>query len=244
MLRIAICDDEIVIVEQVRSFINELYSSDLEITEFHSGETLVKAFKALHQEERFDLIFLDIEMRGMNGVLAAKEIRKKDSNVLIIYISNYENYHRLLFEVEPFRFIKKPVMQEEFKEIFKIAYQRVCDKMGNLEVKYKGSIKEIPYSQIIYFRSEGRNVNIFVRDDEEIYNFTDKLDYVEKKFEKRKEQFLRVHKSYLVNYTYIKIFEYTRIVLFNDEVISISQDRREDVRKMYMRLLGEQIGNE
>ena len=64
--------------------------------------------------ERYSLIFLDIEMELVDGISAARLIRETDRSVLFIYISGYDSYLKELFEVEPFRFLSKPLEKELF----------------------------------------------------------------------------------------------------------------------------------
>lgn len=67
--------------------------------------------------DRFDIIYLDIEMSGKNGIEAAKSIRRLDRDVLLIYVSSYETYFMQLFEVEPFRFIKNQLKRQNLKRL-------------------------------------------------------------------------------------------------------------------------------
>lgn len=72
----------------------------------------------MKQNNRYDIIFLDIEMKKVNGIETAKEIRCIDKNVIIIYVSGFEAYAIDTFEVNPFRFIVKPVQKKEFEKVF------------------------------------------------------------------------------------------------------------------------------
>ena len=92
MLRIAICDDDVYLVANIEEMLcqylkKNLIESDMEI--FYDGITLEKKYEC---GERFDIIYLDIEMGGKNGIEVAKFIRKLDRDVLLIYVSSYETY--------------------------------------------------------------------------------------------------------------------------------------------------------
>lgn len=236
MLKIAICDDEITIVEQIRQYLEEIKKSNnrqFEIVEFYSG---VKLVEAVAEKDNFDIIFLDIEMDIMNGIHTALKIREIDINVLLIYVSSHEGYFQQLFEVEPFRFIKKPINKKVFLDIFLKATQRLDMSVKDFHFQYNKSIIKIPLKEIMYFDSEKRTINIHT--ENKIYTYYDKLDSVEKNVKNDKIVFIRIHKSYLVNYQYIKQWEYTQVTLYNGDSFQISEDRRKKIRKIYMELLG------
>lgn len=99
MINIAICDDENVIVNQIEEIIEEACSKQLpkcEIDVFYGGKPLKEQVIA---GKHYDIIFLDIEMENEDGISAAKQIRKVDENVLLIFISSYEKYLMELFQL-------------------------------------------------------------------------------------------------------------------------------------------------
>ncbi len=236
MLRIAICDDESSYVEKMIKYIMD-YNKDrlnqIEINEFYSGESLVNH---IVKGELFDIIYLDIEMDKLDGISTAITIREYDINVLLIYVSSHESYYKQLFEVEPFRFIKKPINKNQFKDVLEKAISRLEKVSEDFHFQYNKSIIKLPLKDIMYFDSQIRVVNIYT--ENQIYTYYDKLDNVEKKVKEITNMFIRVHKSYLVNYSYIKQWEYAQVTLYNGYIIQISEDRRKMIRKKYMELIG------
>ena len=105
MIKIAICDDDIVFTTRLEELIMDFgraYSFDVCI--YFDGDTLLEAVK---QGNCFDIILMDIEMKRMNGISAAKIIRKIDEDVQLIYISSHEEYVLQLFDVNPAGFFEK-----------------------------------------------------------------------------------------------------------------------------------------
>lgn len=101
MIKIAICDDDINIAAKIEDRLEKNGKENLlriSIDVFYSGEGLRKSYS---NGERYDIIYLDIEMAAMNGVQVAKFIREMDKYVVIVYISSHEEYLIQLFEVEP-----------------------------------------------------------------------------------------------------------------------------------------------
>lgn len=111
MLRIAICDDEITICSHIENIIME-YSKYFVIKVFYTGEQLVDY---IEQGNKFDLIFLDIELNLLNGIQVGKKIRQDMNDYItkIVYISGKNCYDRELFDVQPLNFIPKPIIKKK-----------------------------------------------------------------------------------------------------------------------------------
>ena len=100
-MRIAICDDEKKYREETKNCIKE-YNPEFEIVEFEDGSDLVKA------KEAFDLILLDVEMPQLDGMTAAKQLRKQKSDAEIVFLTSYEKYVYDAFDIRALQFLKKP----------------------------------------------------------------------------------------------------------------------------------------
>ena len=149
MLRIAICDDDKILVTQIEEMLNRYLDKkmiDRYIDIFYDGASLERIYE---KGDRFDIIYLDIEMSGKNGIEAAKSIRKLDRDVLLIYVSSYETYFMQLFEVEPFRFIKKPIKETEFEEVIDLAYERIIEEDAYLFYVNFHFVDKITFSKLI-----------------------------------------------------------------------------------------------
>ncbi|MDF2888578.1 MAG: Response regulator of the LytR/AlgR family [Lacrimispora sp.] len=178
MLRIAICDDDILFTGMLEKLIREealANGFDIEIDVFFDGSMLTKY---VHLGNLFDLIFLDIEMSQENGIVAARHIRETDKTALLIYISGYEQYLKELFEVEPFRFLSKPLDTEKFSRYFKEAYERISDNNVYFQFNFNKEIKKVALKDVIYFESRNRIVFIYLKDGREEY-FYGKLNFTE-----------------------------------------------------------------
>lgn len=118
MIKVAICDDDNLFAHQLENIIlntcdNEGIKVDTEI--YLSGFTLEKGILT---GQKFDLIYLDIQMENGDGISAAKNIRKMDDNVILIFVSSYDRYMMELFRLDVFAFIKKPIDSASFSKIF------------------------------------------------------------------------------------------------------------------------------
>lgn len=233
MLRIAICDDDLSFTGNLETLIlQESRSMGIraDIDVFSDGMTLLKS---ICSRKRYGLIFIDIEMEQVDGISAARKIRETDRSVLFIYISGYDKYLKELFEIEPFRFLSKPLDKEKFCRYFKEA----CHRIGETEVFYQFTfnreIQKVPLKDVVYFESRNRVVYIFLRDGSTTY-FYGKLNAVEMELADSRKYFLRIHQSFLVNYDYItKMNFYNITISMNEEeiMLKISEDRQKEVRR-------------
>lgn len=122
MIEIAICDDEVYMTSEIEEMLHnlsELYNVAVEIGVFYDGATLVDY---IEKGMNYDIIYLDIEMK-QNGVEAARRIRKKDTNVLIIYVTSHESFAKEVFEVSAYRFITKPIDKKYLKDTFLVRWE-------------------------------------------------------------------------------------------------------------------------
>lgn len=237
MIKIAVCDDENIIASQIENIILSTCSSESILAcvdVFYSGKALEE--EIIGQGTNYDLIYLDIQMKNGDGITTAKNIRKKDENVLFIYVSGYDRYMMELFRLDVFAFIKKPINTKLFADIFLDANRKICNKKVYFVYRYKSEECKIPCIDILYFESRGRKVNIYCNSNN-IEFFNGKLSEVEAQLKNGKIPFLRIHQSYLVNYHYIKSRSKTEITLTNGTKLPISEDRQKKFGEYYGRLL-------
>lgn len=232
MFKIAVCDDEQIICSQVENTLLE-YSKKtglrIDILVFYSGKDLYKYMK---QGNGFDLIYLDIEMECMDGLELGKKIRNKmqDHRTDIVYISGKDSYDRQLFDVQPLHFIPKPIDPNKVISDLRLAIIR-ADKLGETFSYRKGyESHRIPIKDIIYFESLGRETKIVTINNEDIF-----YGAMQKIFEEvGKYQFIKIHRSYIVNYNHIYIFRYGEVVMSNGTVLPISQGRRKEIKSIQL----------
>ena len=237
MFRIAICDDEPEICSQIHEIISD-YSQEshesIEIHPFCSGEELwFSMTEGLH----FDLIFLDIELKLLNGINIGKKIREElgDETVQIVYISSKQGYAMALFETRPLHFLVKPLNPEQIIQVVKKSQELNATMNQLFEFRVGNSYQKVPQREIIYFESIGKKIHIITtRGTLEFYGkLSEVCDSVPD------NEFLLVHQSYLINYCYISEYQYEQLTLSNGASLPISQAYRKAVRE---RLLARKRG--
>lgn len=219
MLQIGICDD----MSEVRLKLHVLLERLLEIKsvrcqifEFSSGEGLLN-WCSKHAGE-LDLVFLDIEMGGINGMETAKLLRKQDSNLQIVFVTGYTDYVFDGYSVSALGYIMKPAKAEQLEEVLQRAMGALHQQEPEFFMCKNGeSHYRIQKNTIDYFQSNGRQV-ICVADDHR-YVFYAKLDQVENDVG---EGFVRIHQRYLVRAGAVGSIESSKLTV-NGETLPISR---------------------
>lgn len=229
MVRIAIVDDE----KQIRNNIFELISKyfidnelEYEIVPFSDGEELINS------DLKFDIIFLDIEMKNVNGIQAAQHIRKVDMNVPIVYVTGYADYWRRAYKVHAFDFISKPASQEQINSVLNDFLSTFYKKnkakisLNTAEGMMLVSLDEIRYFYIREKKKVQLNTverkNIIVK--ENIGDIYERLN---------KEMFYMPHRCCIINFKFVKNVTKDRVIIMdNNDYLPLSQRKKAEFMKL------------
>ncbi|MCI8326837.1 MAG: response regulator transcription factor [Lachnospiraceae bacterium] len=232
-MRIGICDDQREIRELIASKIKSLYPDESMVC----YETGVEMFDESYLP---DILFLDIKMPGMNGIETARELRRKDERLIIIFVTAVEDYVFQAFDVKAFHYLLKPFTDEKFAEVLQNAVRQiegrkelesvnVKKEVTSLIVKTKGEHITVDLKDIIYAEVFNRKVILHTVDtDIEYYG---KMKELEKKVG---DHFYRPHRAYLVNFRHVKRYNATTIWMVRGQALIAKQNYREFV-KSYLR---------
>lgn len=231
--KIAVCDDESVICRTIYDMIKDiskLIDIRFETDCFSSGEELCDEMKS----NPYDLIFLDIELSRMNGIAVGKYIRENLNNetVQIAYISSKQQYAMELFESRPINFLIKPITSEKIRAIIEKLLKLNAVDTQIFKFKVRQEFIKLPMSEIIYLSSSGRTVTLVSLDKS--YTFYGTLEDIYSEI--KNGHFLYIHKSFIVNYRYVRQYEYEQVTLLDGTVLPISQPRRKLIRKMILEM--------
>lgn len=223
MIRIAIVEDDKNYANVLKKYIlryEEESGQRFRITWFQDGEDIVENYKA-----DYDIILMDIEMQFMDGMTAAEEIRKSDSEVVIIFITNMPQYAMKGYAVEALDYILKPINYYAFSQRIDRAIKRMRHRQARyLNVSYKGGIRKINIADILY---------IEVR-DHDLYFHTNEGEFSQRGTMKEMEDalkdgdFFRCNKGYLINLEYVNGVDGSDVIVGN-EVVQVSRARKKDL---------------
>ena len=233
-MRIAICDDEKNIRELIGDKVVKQYP-EAEIVFFSSGEEL------LLSDSHIDLLFLDIQMSAKNGMETARELRKKDKNVILIFVTAVEEYVFQAFDVGAFHYIVKPIDDTKFTDVLHRAVDEWNSQSSNTKAKESeerylminsgGVHTKVIFDDIIYAEVFNRKIVIHKMDDTiEYYGKMSDLESL------AGDSFFRPHRAYLVNFKYVEKYDASTICLEKGNVLMAKQNYPEFVKK-YMKYI-------
>lgn len=225
MLCVAFCDDEPYVRKQLRKAIlrfSEEKKIELNLQEFDSCDTLLKNYP-----QQLDLLLLDIGMVGINGMEAAREIRKFDTKVYIIFITMM--YQRAIegYAVRAFGFIKKPVHYAELRHELTCAVRGILHQRETehfVTIHSKGRDYRLSAERIVYCEVRGHCMRVCMEDGVGEYRCTIR----ELETQLAPYGFFRCHAAYLVSGKQICEIGATYLKLMDGTEIPISQRRKKD----------------
>lgn len=198
MLKLAVCDDEKVFRSDLKRILGmelDLCGIDYHITEFASGEALIAGL----EKTDCQLLFLDIEMKGMDGVAAARKLREMKRQMEIIFVTSYADFVFQGYEVRALNYILKPYEPERIASVLHTALEALdIDAEKYYVIEQKGGSIRVPLSTVKYFSSDRRTVHAVTTDRE--YTFYEKLSDLEAELP---DTFVRIHNRYLVHLKYL-----------------------------------------
>lgn len=230
MIKIAICDDEEIYLNKYYEMIiriNKIYGYDIDVLKFYSGNELINTLST--KNTNVDIIFLDIIMKGMNGIETAKRIRELNIKSEIIFLTNSKEYALEGYDVKAFNYIIKNSdnMEDKIKEAIKYSYSKLEEYFI---LSNQSGIEKIRLSQIVYIESNKRKIIINTLSGK--YETYEKLEdsYQILKY----KGFLKCHRSYIINQYFIKKIESKDILTSTGERVPISRSKIEEIKYSFM----------
>ena len=222
MVFIAICDDSKPAREDIK---NHLISYSIKhkleylADEYESGECLLSSGK------NYDLIFMDYEFedKGSDGISIAKELRKKEKDTKIVFLSGYPEAVFDSFEVAAFRFLLKPIDDKKFSEMLDSFLSAMSDKDRMIQLRESGVSRFVREKDILCAEAFGKNCIIHLHDKKDDIICNETLASLEKRVDSN--LFFRCHKSFLINLNHVNGYNYNCITLDNGEGVLISRKK-------------------
>lgn len=233
MYRVAVCDDDQDVREEVSRLIRE-WKPEIQVECFESGESFAKTYASYHA------VFLDIDMKGMNGIETGKWIRKRDRETKIVYLTAYQDYVAGAFGVHAFQYLLKPVKKEDIRKVLEdiFSYMHVPEKRPVLDFQTVNGLLCVPAEEIYYFEYISRRVEIVTADG--VYAMAEKIGRVAKRM--KSYGFSMPHQSFVVNMLHVRNILTGRILLDNGMEIPLAQKRQKEWKQELITYLSEKMG--
>lgn len=236
MIRIAVCDDEERILKVICREIQSCFlekGAEVEIIPYLSG---VKMREDIFRGVCFQVLFLDISMPDMNGILLAQHLKKHSPNTMILFLSSREEAVFEAIKTSPFRFIRKRTFRAEISDVV----QDILDAFAEKEVvrllisDKKGQLSLNPY-EVIYAEACNKSTVLSTSHGKLEPKVT--FSVLEKELEPY--GFIKIHRSILVNFRYIRSIQGTELHLDTGQILPISKHRLLSVKTQFQNLLQE-----
>lgn len=231
-MRVAIVEDNLEERERLIQLINRYageQSVPVTLTVYEDGIQAVDQYRA-----EFDVIYFDVQMPVMDGMTAAKKIRRLDKNVIIVFITNYVQWAVEGYSVQAFDFMLKPLSPFGFQEHFKKLLRQLESHQNSITIKSTDGIRKIALPDLYYVESEGHYLHFHTVD--EVIDSIGTMKNTES--ELREQHFFRCNNGYLVNLNHVKAIN-GNLVQVGDDLIQISRPRKKD----FMAALTDYLGS-
>ena len=233
MIRIAIVEDEAHYKNQLMEFLHKFeqeLGEHIEIATYTDGDEFVEDYKA-----QFDIILLDVQMRFMDGMSTAEEVRKTDSEVVIIFITNMAQYAIKGYAVDALDYILKPISFFQFSQRLNRAIERMKRReTHHITIKVKNGVKRLQISDIYYVESHGHKLAFATKTGEiETSGTMKELEELLAGY-----HFFRGHKGYFINLEHVEGMNDVFAVVKGKELL-ISRPKR----RAFMEALSNYWGN-
>ena len=218
MIKAAFCDDDDTVLKELQSLLEEYrrerdYRIDAKV--YHSPLDLLNE---MEKGTRFDILFLDILMPGVDGIQTASEIRKFDNNIKIIFLTSSVEFAVQSYEVKAYYYQLKPIEKEHGSSIV------LRCKTGIARI----ALKQLEYCEVIH-----RTLLIHLTDGT-VYECSGSMDELGRQLMPY-GTFIRPHRSYLVNLEYIKNLSYRTITMSSLVEIPIPRGKYNEIKSAFLK---------
>ena len=221
----AVCDDrpeDSRLVARLASRWARQAGAEAEIESFPSAE----AFLFRYEEKKdFDVLLLDIEMTGMDGVELARTVRRDNEAVQIVFITGYSDYIAEGYEVSALHYLTKPLNQEKFFAVLDRAAGRMRRSGPQLTLELAGETARVPLEQIRYLEVFHNYVTVHAGRD---YTVKRSLSELEAKLDGR---FFRIGRSCILNLSYVRRASRQSVELTSGEIIPLPRGQYEKLNR-------------
>lgn len=226
-MRVALCDDSNIFRNDVKNKVEAYFNSlDLMIYEYESGESLLKALQILS----FDLLILDIEMGGIDGLETAKRIRESGSDMPIILLTSHTEFAMDGYELGVYRFLSKPVQEGKLYDALDSIIQKLGDEK-KVMLRVDGEDILVKVNDIMYISASNVYLDVVTKD--RIFLIRKKLK--DMLSELPGDIFLQVHRSNIVNVNHVKSITNAEVVMQNGKKISATKQKAADLKMLLMK---------
>lgn len=239
MIKIAICDDEQKYLrkmeEAIQSIMKKEQIKEYDIALFSSAKELEKE---LDKKKEYQAIFLDINMPQMSGLELAQKIREYDKDVILVFTTAFLDYAMEGYRLNVLRFLLKDMLEQLLPECIDAVLRKLQLHTKAITYSFIEGEKTISITDICYIESQKHKLFFTVKNQErQRYSLYEKLDNIDNQL--AQYDFIRIHKSFLVNVMYIKAIRNYKVMLQGGETLPVPRERFQLVKEKYYSIKGD-----
>ena len=231
MLKIAVCDDSRELLEKVEKDLHEYESVRSTPVTVHTYTNAVDLLDGLKKTD-YDILILDIIMPGFTGMQAAHEIRKFNEEIKIIFLTSSKEFAIESYSVGAYYYLLKPVLNEKLFSVLDKVVSEITSKQESCIIYTHMGIVNIPFAKIECIEVYNKHL-VFHLSDGSTKETRGALTDYENVFLERKE-FLKIHRSYILNMDYIHSIEAGEITTYSGKTFPVSKLLAKDIKERYM----------
>ena len=226
-LQIFICDDDNIIVDKLQKYIIEYFKQRKlkvpKIFTYNNGEDL-------HDSSDKDIVFLDIEMPGLNGILIGQELKQRNKNTIIFIITSFTEYLDDAMRFHVFRYLSKPLDKQRLFQNMNDALELYNSTNTKIPLETKDGVYTVSASDIIFIEGRIRTIHVYTTQRE--YIVIPKMSYWVTTLDS--PCFFQSHRSFIVNMQYVTNFDHSLIHLYNDQYTAyLTRRKYSDFKEAY-----------
>ena len=233
MIRVAICDDEKYMSDTIKTMVSDFFrrkNLKAVITQFSSGEELLKHDKII------DILFLDIQMKNMDGMETAKKLRRREFKGFLIFITVLKEMVFQAFEVQAYDYLVKPLEERHFNRTMERLFVSMQNaNEANLLVQKGSESRIIPFEDIVFGEVIDRKVYLTLLSSE-VIDYYDRIENLEAKLDSR---FFRCHRSFLINLMHLKSYKNGTAYMEGGKQIPVSRLRSKEFSNVILQYMKE-----
>lgn len=232
MIKMAFCDDDLSILKELSILVDRYRVERNQNIVYAAFQSPLELLAEVERGNRLDIIFLDVLMPGQNGISVAREIRRYDTSVKIIYLTSSAEYAVDSYDVGAYFYQLKPIWQESFYRLMDSVIQE-CRKgtENSLILRCKDGIARVELDKLQYCEVMSRTL-LFHVDGGKMVDSTGKLDELCEQL-KEYECFVRCHRSYLVNLDYVQNISNKGIIMTDGTEIPIPHGKYSELKDKF-----------
>ena len=228
-MRIAICDDEQVIREEIAGILKEYFqlnNLNFDVDLFSEGESFVR------ENQNYDLVFMDYQLPDGNGIEFAKRVRQENANIFIVFSTSFQEHVFESFTLNTFRYLLKPISKESVFDAMD-AFVRLYQTNRKIIINLLAKDRFVDADEVMYIEADKKYS--IVRTTANTYRSFRSISTYEAEIDN--PHFFRTHRSYIVNMKYVSECEKNVITLTNGEKILIGPKNYDAFIRSYMNYL-------